>query len=76
MTLIRSWAGFEVCLHHIPQILAAMLGVGVGDDVPEGCLLHLRLLIFPFTLGLKESVSLESYLLVDVSRGVMGVGVL
>lgn len=76
ITLIRSRAGFEVCLHLIPQILVATLCVRVGDDVPEGCLLHLRLLIFSSTLGLRESVSLESYLLVDVSRGVMGVGVL
>ena len=63
-------------MHHIPRILAAILCVRVGDDVSAGCLLHPRLLVFPFTLGLKESVSLGSYLLVDVSRGVMGVGVL
>lgn len=45
LKLIRSWAGFEVCLlllpsvPHTPQILAAILCVRVGGDGPEGCLL-------------------------------------
>ena len=52
-----------------------MFCVRVRDDVPEVCLLHTQLLIFPFTLGFRENFSLAGCLLVDVSRGVTGMGV-
>lgn len=67
LKLIRSWAGFEVCLlllpsvPHTPQILAAILCVRVGVMGQKVVYSALHwILIFLFMLDLRESLLLVS----------------